>query len=266
MYPTVPTTTPGGRFGDVSPDQHRFGTSRGRFRQLRQAEVENLESTVARHEDVFRLEIAVDDALLVSRGQAPAHLNRILDRFLHGQRPGLDGVAQRLPFQQLGHDVRLTVVRGDFVDREDVRMIQSSRCTRFLLETPQPIRICAVRHRQDFDRDLATELRIARAIHLAHAARAECGDDLVRAEASTGTKEHKPGWLSRAPLILAGRRKQRPLGFSGKVAVSDSRFDDSRFDDSRFDDSDSTIRGFDDSRIRRFVDSRMRDSGLVIRD
>ena len=44
----------------------------------------------------------------------------------------------------------------------------------------KPFRITRERVRQDFDRDVALQPRIARAIHLAHAARAERRNDLVR--------------------------------------------------------------------------------------
>ena len=45
--------------------------------------------------------------------------------------------------------------------------------------------------RQDLDRDVAIELRVARAIDLAHAARADRRDDFVRAETSAGNKGHE---------------------------------------------------------------------------
>ena len=56
--------------------------------------------------------------------------------------------------------------------------------------------------RQHLDRDLASEPRVAGAIHLAHAAGAERGDDLVGAEAGTGG-EGMPGNL---PYSRAARR------------------------------------------------------------
>jgi hypothetical protein len=39
---------------------------------------------------------------------------------------------------------------------------------------------------EDLERDLAAETGVPRPVHLAHAAHAEEGDDLVRAEAATG--------------------------------------------------------------------------------
>ena len=46
---------------------------------------------------------------------------------------------------------------------------------------------------QDLERDVAIQLRVARAIDLAHAAGAEGGEDFVRAEARAGGEGQ--GWL-----------------------------------------------------------------------
>ena len=48
----------------------------------------------------------------------------------------------------------------------------------------------AVRLGQDLERDVAVEPRVARAVDLAHAARAEGRDDLVRAEAGPLRETH----------------------------------------------------------------------------
>ena len=61
----------------------------------------------------------------------------------------------------------------DAVDRADVRMIERREHARFALEARQPIGVGDEGRRQDLDRDVAPQLRVARAIHLAHAARAE---------------------------------------------------------------------------------------------
>ena len=45
--------------------------------------------------------------------------------------------------------------------------------------------------RQHLDRDVALEPRVARAVDLAHAARAERRQDLVRAEALAGSEGHE---------------------------------------------------------------------------
>ena len=55
----------------------------------------------------------------------------------------------------------------------DVRMVERREDLRFALEAREPIGIVANDVGQDLDRDVAFQLRVARAIHLAHAAGAE---------------------------------------------------------------------------------------------
>ena len=65
-------------------------------------------------------------------------------------------------------------------------MVQRGERLRFALEARQPLGIGGEAVRQDLDRDVAIELRVARAIDLAHAAGANDRDDLVGAEAGAG--------------------------------------------------------------------------------
>ena len=62
-------------------------------------------------------------------------------------------------------------------------MVERGQHLRLALEACEAIGIERERVGDDLQRDVATELRIARAIDLAHPARAEGGDDLIRAEA-----------------------------------------------------------------------------------
>ena len=61
------------------------------------------------------------------------------------------------------------------VNRADVGMIEGRKHARLAFEPRQPIGITGEELRQDLDRDIATELRVARAIDLAHAARRPAG-------------------------------------------------------------------------------------------
>ena len=115
-----------------------------------------------------------------------------------------------LAFDEFHHEAR--AVPADLfesVDRGDVRMIQRRERLRFALETRQAIGIVGERVRQNLDRDLASQLRVARAIHLAHAAGTEYRDDLIRAEARAEGQGHGgaveyTGWESR-PGVPAKR-------------------------------------------------------------
>ena len=57
---------------------------------------------------------------------------------------------------------------------------------RFALEARAAIRIAGNAGRQDLDRDVAIEPRVARAVDLAHAAGADRGDHLIRPESGAG--------------------------------------------------------------------------------
>jgi hypothetical protein len=56
------------------------------------------------------------------------------------------------------------------VDGRDVRVIKRREEAHFALEARQPIRIGRERGRQDLDRYVAPEPRVARAVHLTHPA------------------------------------------------------------------------------------------------
>ena len=77
------------------------------------------------------------------------------------------------------------------VDGADVRMVQRREDLRFALEPGQSLGIAGERGRENLDGDVAAQLRVAGAIHLAHAARAKLRDDVVCAEAGAGTKGHQ---------------------------------------------------------------------------
>ena len=76
------------------------------------------------------------------------------------------------------------------VQRADVRVCQLGDRARFAVEPLAELRIGGERLGQDLDRDRAVEARVAPAIHFAHAASAERGVDLVRAEARAGSQGH----------------------------------------------------------------------------
>ena len=100
---------------------------RRRSAELGEAEVENLDAAVAGDEEVLGLQVAVDDALLVRRGQAAGDLDRVVDRLARGQRAARERVAQRLALEQLGDDVRHAGVGADVVDGQDVRVVERRR-------------------------------------------------------------------------------------------------------------------------------------------
>ncbi len=86
------------------------------------------------------------------------------------------------------------------VDAGDVRMIERRERLRFALEARQPIGVLRERLRQDLDRDVAIELRVARAIDLPHAAFADRRSDLVDAETGAGSEGQVVGLYGRTDV------------------------------------------------------------------
>ena len=62
-------------------------------------------------------------------------------------------------------------------------MVQRRGGVRFLFEAGAPGLIAGDIPGQDLERDLASQASVASAIHFAHTARAERGDDLIRTQA-----------------------------------------------------------------------------------
>ena len=150
--------------------------------QLREAEVENLYAAIFRDEDVFGLEVAMHDALLVRGCQTVRDLNRVFDRFAN-RKAALDSIAQCPAVEELHHEIGRTVVRAHVEDRDQVRMIDRTGRADFLLEAPQPVAIEGECRGKDLDRDFAADARVARAPNLPHPARPDGRDDLVGSEA-----------------------------------------------------------------------------------
>jgi len=71
-----------------------------------------------------------------------------------------------------------------------MRMIEGREHLRFAAEARETIGIVRHRGQEDFDRDVAIQLRVARPVNFAHAARPEGRLDFVRPEASSSGQGH----------------------------------------------------------------------------
>ena len=120
----------------------------------------------------------------------PAHVERLGER----QRPPREPLGQRLALEPL-HDQEVdAVLVADVVERADVRVIERRDRARLALEARAPIRRRAANSwRQDLDGHSPVQPRVAGAVDLAHAARAERPDDLVRPEAGAWVERQGHG-------------------------------------------------------------------------
>ena len=162
-----------------------------RSQRLRQSEVEHLHHAVVANFDIGWFQIAMDDPLLMRRFQ------RLSDLFGNGQclinrdRPLLDAISQRRPFDQLEDQRPLTLGFFQPVDVADVGMVQRGQDLGFTFEPGEAVWIIREGLGQDFQCHVPIELRISRSIHLTHAAFADLGGNFVRAEPGADLKGHR---------------------------------------------------------------------------
>jgi len=69
-------------------------------------------------------------------------------------------------------------------------MVQRGEQFGLALKPRQTLGVACKRVRQDFDRHVALQSRVARAVDLAHPSGADEGEDLVNAEANAGREAH----------------------------------------------------------------------------
>jgi hypothetical protein len=164
MYPAVPIVLPS-LVSRVAPCS------------FAKPKVHDLHDAVLADHDVLGLDVAVDDAVLVGRGQTVRRLRADFQHLLLGEGRAL--IAQRLPVHMLHDDEELAVMLLDVVDGANVRMVERRRRACLLQKARPCIRLCRHLRREKFQRDFAIEFGIDGEIHLAHAARAEVLKDLV---------------------------------------------------------------------------------------
>ncbi len=153
------------------------------FRWLphRQAEIQHLDRPVGRDQDVVRLQIAVNDAAVVSVRQRVGNLDAVADRRLGGQPVRGNEIEQRAPFHVLHRDERLRTLFADLVDGADVRVVQDRCRTRLVQQQVAPLFV-ALEIAQQLDGNGSLQPRVERPIDDAHAAGAEMLDDLGTSE------------------------------------------------------------------------------------
>ena len=95
--------------------------------------------------------------------------------------------AERLTLHELGGNIENAVFEADVINSDDAGMVEAARGTRFLRKTGAARFVAGKYLGEDFQRDVASQPRIAGAENFTHPAGAERGHDLVRADASAGS-------------------------------------------------------------------------------
>ena len=137
-------------------------------------------------EQVFRLEVAVDDAAVMGGGQPARDLRAELDRLAGRHRPVAETLAQRFALEQL-HDERAVF---QAVDLRDVEVVERRQRLRLAFKARPPVSVGREAGRHDLDSDVAAQPRVGGPVHFSHAAGADGRHDLVGTNRGSGGKAH----------------------------------------------------------------------------
>ena len=148
--------------------------------RARDAEVGDLGAPVAVDQDVLRLDVAVDELVLVRARQRPADLDGVGHRLGHRQPPiAPDAVLERLALHELEHDVGSAVVLPGVDHRDHVGVVQLGHGARLAPEALELVRVARDVPVHQLDGHPALERGVEGAVHARHAARPDLLVELV---------------------------------------------------------------------------------------
>ncbi len=149
-----------------------------------QAEIEDLDLQINAKHDVGRLEVAVDDALVVGCFEPHGDLTPDLQGVADRQRARLDALGEVLALGQF-HDQAVPAFGGlETVDAGDIRVLQLREGAGFAFEPRESFRILGERGGQDFHGHVPAQLGVVGAVNLAHPSGADAIDDGIVGDAA----------------------------------------------------------------------------------
>ena len=136
----------------------------------RDAEVHYLDVAVGQHHDVLRLDVAMDDLMLVGHRERPADLGADLGDLLGVEGPVAADAALEVGAAQVLHDdvVRVAVLTP-VVHADDIGALQTCGRLRLLLKARRERRVAGILRQHDLDRDGAVQDLVLSAEHARHA-------------------------------------------------------------------------------------------------
>ena len=143
-------------------DRHAGSGQLGSARRLGDPEVRDDRTVHLVQHDVVRLDVPMDDPVLVRVVKRVRGLRQELPDLGRRQRtPLFDDVRERLAAEQLHHEVDDAVRPPDAIDGDDVGMLELCGGAGFALEALDEILVERQRERKDLDRYFSVELLVA---------------------------------------------------------------------------------------------------------
>jgi hypothetical protein len=169
----------------------RVRTGGSRVDRFGDAEIEHLGNRIVPELNVRGFQIAVHDAALVCGRQRIGNLRGDGQRLFDRKPAPRDPVSERLPLDQLHRQRGAATITLDAIYLSDVRVIERREYLGLPLKSRETAGVVRKGRRENLQGDIAFQMGIAGAIHLAHAARANQADNLVRPEAGPRSNGHR---------------------------------------------------------------------------
>ncbi len=138
-----------------------------------QAEIHDLGMPPLGHENIRRLDVAVNNSLGMRRIQRIANIQSDLQKAMQLYRFARRSVLQSDAIEKLHDDERLVLIIVDLMDGADIGMVESGSRARLAPEARQSDRILRYIWRQKLDRHETAEFQVLSLVDHSHAAAAE---------------------------------------------------------------------------------------------
>src|SRR5579863_3053527 len=132
--------------------------------------------------NIFRLEVAMDDAFVVGGGKRIGELRGEFHKLTSRNGIRAQSLTQTFAFQEFRNEKGHALVLTYEVDGENVGVLQSRCGLSLLAETAQAVGILQIAGMENFYGDVASESGVARSIDLPHSAGTQQGENFVRAQ------------------------------------------------------------------------------------
>src|SRR5262249_5894732 len=148
-----------------------------------QAEIEVFSMPIGPQNDVFRLDVQMNDSGLMGglqrAGRLYYHIQRLVDRYPTIGQPLPDGIA----LYELHRDVVEAGFFADVINRDDVGMVQGGSSTGFLPEAAHSFVVTGEFCAEHLERDFTVEFCVAGQVYVAHPSGSDVSDYAVWAKA-----------------------------------------------------------------------------------
>lgn len=153
-------------------------------------EVEHSDVAIRPDDDIRWLQVPVHDATFVRSIERIGNLDSDMPRFVDRKRAVREPCLERRTLDHLHDDDLIRADPFESINGRDVRVIERGEYLRFTRKSRDAIRVSGKAVRQDFERNVTTELRVASPIHRSHSALADRRGDLVDADAGAWNEGH----------------------------------------------------------------------------